>query len=189
MKITDRRGTREIAQEEEVELRNGRPNVKFLEKHNLNQFSEAQEWLSAFLPSQQPAGKEDKWHLGHITTFTNLKAELMNAGQKDGIYPDFVKFTTDEIEKYIFLYVFQGISPSPRVEMKFKTQEVDGVNGNDFIAHHFTNGSQRHKQFKCFYLFKTHAFILLLKGLIQIFNSIHFPNMHRKYRWKLGCLV
>ena len=72
----------------------------------------------------------------------------MNAGQKDGMYPNFVKFTTEEIEKHTFLYVFQGISPSPRVEMKFRPQEIDGVNGNDFIAHHFPNGAQRHKQFK-----------------------------------------
>ena len=74
----------------------------------------------------------------------------MNAGQKDGVYPNFVKFTTEEIEKHIFLYVFQGLSPSPRVEMKFKSQERDCVNGNDFIARHFPNGAQRHKQFKCF---------------------------------------
>ena len=145
--------------------------------------------MSAFLPSHQPAEKEDKWHLGHVTTFTNMKAELMNAGQKDGIYPDFVKFTTEEIEKYIFLYVFQGISPSPRVEMKFKTQEVDDVNGNDFIARHFPNGAQRHRQFKCFYLCKTRAFTLVLKKLISVSKLIHFSDTYRKYQWLLGCLV
>ena len=48
-KVTDRIGSRDIADEEEVKLREGLTDTNFLNKHNLNQFSEAQKWLSAFL--------------------------------------------------------------------------------------------------------------------------------------------
>jgi len=81
VKKTDRRGSRELAEEEEVKLQEGRRDEKFLQKYNLNQFSDPQDWSRPFFPSQQPPGKEDKWHLGHVTTFTNLKAELMNSAK------------------------------------------------------------------------------------------------------------
>lgn len=145
----------------------------------MNQVSESQDWLSSFFPSQQPSGKEDKWHLGHVITFTNLKSELMNAGQKDGVYPNFVKFTTKEIKRHIFLYVFHGLSPFPKVKMKFNSQERDCVNVNDFIGRQFPNGAQRRKRFKCFCLYKTHSFTLLLERLIAILSSIHFSTMYR----------
>ena len=104
----------------------------------------------------------------------------MNVGKKDGVYPNFVKFTTKEIEKYIVIYVFRGISPSPRVKMKFRPYDRDGFNSNNFIERHVPNGDQRHKKFKCSYLCKTRAFIILLERLIPFLDLIHFSDMYRK---------
>ena len=57
----------------------------------------------------------------------------MHAMQNDGMYPDYVLFYTREIENYIFLYVYQGISPLLRIETKFLTLESDVVNGYDLL--------------------------------------------------------
>ena len=44
-----------------------------------------------------------------------------------------------------------GLSPSPRVEQKFKPQSQDPFHGNDFIYHTFgTNDERRHSHFKTF---------------------------------------
>ena len=38
-----------------------------------------------------------------------------------------------------------GLSPSPRIEMKYLSQEKDPINGNDFVSRSFVE--QRHKHF------------------------------------------
>ena len=49
------------------------------------------------------------------------KAMLCNAGQKGGIYPEFIPFSPQEIKSYLGLYVLHGLTPSPQVKMKFKS--------------------------------------------------------------------
>jgi len=54
----------------------------------------------------------------NIQQWTNKKAWLAGAGSRDGKYPDFVAFDTQEIRTAIGIYVLQGLSLSPRVEYK-----------------------------------------------------------------------
>ena len=47
---------------------------------------------------------------------------------------DFKDFSTNEIRQGFGLYVLQGLCPSPRVELKFHSQQQDKVHGNDFVV-------------------------------------------------------
>ena len=130
----------------------GIPCPAFISENKLNEYSHPSDWFRSFCPSHQPKKQLHKFHMGQWTTYTNLQAELMDAGQVGGLYPTFTKFTTEEIEMYIFLYVLQGLSPSPRIEMKFTPQFHDPVNGNDLISSLFgMNSISRFKQFKSFF--------------------------------------
>jgi hypothetical protein len=40
----------------------------------------------------------------------------MNAGQPGFLYPDFTPFTVAEIEMFLGLFIFNGLSPSPRID-------------------------------------------------------------------------
>ena len=53
--------------------------------------------------------------------------------------------------KHIAIYKFNGLSPSPQVEMKLCTQEEDPIQGNNLIASAIgPNGIRRHREFKSF---------------------------------------
>ena len=54
---------------------------------------------------------------------------MLGAGVPGGIYPTF-----KEIDRFIALYILQGLNLSPQVEMKFNSQETDPVQGNDLCC-------------------------------------------------------
>jgi len=84
--------------------------------------------------------------------YFNAKAMLSNAGQKGGIYPDFNPFSPQEIKSFLGLYVLHGLSPSPQVKMRFKSQLEDPVCGSDICHAVFgKNTEKRHKYFKAFF--------------------------------------
>ena len=91
--------------------------------NKLNTDSLPHKWFEAFLPSYMTS----LW-----TSHTNLKAILLNAGQEGEVYPEFEIFSPVELRKHIALYFVQGLSPSPTIDMKFKSQDEDDINGNDF---------------------------------------------------------
>ena len=43
-----------------------------------------------------------------------------------------VLFTMDEFKRHLYLNYFNGLNPSPRIPMKFKSSSVDPVQGNNF---------------------------------------------------------
>lgn len=115
----------------------------FIEKNNLNCESSPIQWFEAFLPN---------FLIENWTSYINTKALLANAGQAGKMYPDFKPFTCDELKKHIRVVLLQGISPSPRVSMKFKLQKVDFANDNDFVRNNLgPNAEHRHKHFKRFF--------------------------------------
>ena len=87
--------------------------------------------------------------------YTNTKAHILHVGLGDK-NPDFVDFTLDELMKHTALYLFQGLSPSSQIEMKFKSSNnEDPINGNDLVHRAFGGESgisviRRHKHFKVF---------------------------------------
>ena len=52
----------------------------------------------------------------------------------------FKDFSTNEIRQGFGLYVFQGLCPLPRFELKFRSQQQDKVHGNDFVYISFDRG-------------------------------------------------
>ena len=124
------------------------PNIKYLHDNDINLESHPAEWFNLLFPRKRK--KNSKCSVEDITSWTNLKISI--AARSGGMYSDCMDFSAEEIMKHLGLYVLNGLSPSPQVEMKFKSQGEDKVNGNDFAYKAFfgVNPIKRHKEFKCF---------------------------------------
>lgn len=87
--------------------------------------------------------------VGSWTINTNFKAIILlsNAEQHKQKYADIKNFTVAEIKQHLALYVFNGLLPSPQVEMKLQRNAKNVVNGNDFIFNSFG----QHRHFKAFF--------------------------------------
>ena len=111
-----------------------------------------------------------------LTKWTNLKATLAGAGKGGTYYTDYVPFSVEEIRQHVGLYVFHGLSPSPRIELKFRSQHQDKVHGNDFIHRSFgPNSERRHKHFKAFFSCQNPA--------------IDIPDRSKNPNWKVRPLL
>ena len=92
------------------------------------------------------------------------------------MYQDFQDFTNKEIRQHIGIYILHGLSPSPRVELKFKPQRSDCVHGNDMVYSSFgPNAERRHRHFKCFFACQNPA--------IALPSRMEYPN------WKVRPLI
>ena len=86
-----------------------------------------------------------KLSIQDLTKWTNQKGLLEE---------EVLNFSSEELMTHIGLYVLQGVSPSPQIEMKFCSQHEDPVNGNDLCCRVFggkSKGEKRHWQFKKFF--------------------------------------
>ena len=124
----------------------GTYNSEWVLKHNLTPESCPVKFFGAMVPFELTA----KWN-----SYTNTRATQENAGKiggKNGLYPDFVPFEIRELRQHIGVQILHGILPSPRLEMKFKSQKEDEINGNDFVARNLgPNATRRHKHFRHFF--------------------------------------
>ena len=76
----------------------------------------------------------------------------INAGQKGRLCPDYTNFLCDKLKQHLGVIILNGISPSPRVAMKFYSEQDDFANGNDFVRSHLgPNAERHHKHFKQFF--------------------------------------
>ena len=130
------------------------PKISWVRKNKLSINSHPFYWFEAMLNVRRK-DKETICTIEDFLEWTNLRAIKENAGLGGKYGKDWTPFTLDELMKHIGLYLFQGLSPSPQVEMKFYSQSEDPVNGNDFIKEAFggmTGVSQRrHRHFKSFF--------------------------------------
>jgi hypothetical protein len=94
------------------------------------------------MPRSREKKEAHKFHIGQEwCAWTNMKAQLMNAGQAGFFYLNFTPFLVEDIEMFLGLYIFNGLAPSPRAKQKFKTQQQDPVQGNNFIVGMFGSNS------------------------------------------------
>ena len=122
--------------------RNGCANKMWLEEHDLTYMSEPFDFFHSFCPDSLTS----QW-----TSYTNRKAWLENAGSEGHPYPDFTPFNPKEFRQHLGVRLLHGISPSPRIAMKFQSQQQNDVNGNDFVARSLgPNATRRHKHFRRF---------------------------------------
>ena len=125
----------------------GRPKVKWLQKHKLTIDSHPVDWFYAMMTREVGSTekrKKAKTLFQDWTSWTNAKGILTNCGQAGGQYDNWEYFRVSEIQQFIGLIILNGISISPRMEYKFKTQQEDPVNGNDLYASVFgANGEKQ----------------------------------------------
>ena len=104
----------------------------------MDENSHPADWLRALLPDVPPKGQGNAFSKKQWCQFTNMKAELDCAGDKnqDGLGYKYKPFTPREIEQHLSMYIFQGLNPSPQLMMKTKTQAIEpviaGNLGNNF---------------------------------------------------------
>ena len=78
------------------------PNIKFVQKHHLNEHSHPADWYRAFIPEGPKKGDHSNSCIQRWCKFTNMKAELDFAGQKElgGLSYKYIPFTPREIEQH-----------------------------------------------------------------------------------------
>jgi hypothetical protein len=173
----------------------GLANPLFLKKKCLEAHSTPVEYFEAFLPVTRKMDDlpDTKCSIERWCNYTNFKAMLLFAGQPGYPYPDFKPFSVDEIKRHFALYIFNGLSPSPRVEMKFSSQEVDPLNGNDFIYRSFgPNAERRHRHFKAFFSMQDPRYAepsRKLRPNHKIDLLLNHMNKVSQSAWLLGSVV
>jgi len=83
-----------------------------------------------------------------------MKADLDCAGEsnQEGLEYKYEKFSPQEIEQHLSMYIFQGLNPSPQLVMKSKPQSLEPVQGNDLIYSKVgKNFERRHRQFRRYF--------------------------------------
>ena len=55
---------------------------------------------------------------------------MLDTGSRGGNYSCFVDFSTHELMSNLSIYLLPGISPSPQIEIKFKSEKEDPVIGS-----------------------------------------------------------
>jgi len=128
------------------------PNLEFLTTYSITPDSHPADWYDVFIPpNRKRQGSEGLIIISDITSFTNKKAYLFNAGRGGTQYPKFTPFSVDETMRHIGLYMLNGLCFSPQVETKFDSQERNQTNSNDMCNRVFgTYARRRHKEFKAF---------------------------------------
>ena len=165
-----------------IPRKHGAVNPVFIKKHKLSKMSRPHEFADAFIPFKSKYSSYENTAGGfsflNLTKWTNTKAMNADAGKDGSTYKDFVPFSVRELRSHFGLYVLQGLSPSPRVEYKFKPQTADPVNGNDYVYQSFgqkMNRERRHKHFK--------AFLSFQDPTMKVPSRDSFPN------WKVRPLL
>jgi Transposase IS4 len=124
---------------------------KFQELHHLSRHSDPVEFADAFIPWNSNVHGDKLLSMSMLTTFTNLKASLANAGNTGNCYPEWTPFSVKEVRQFLGVQIWHGLSPSPRVEMKFKSSFEEPVQGNNFLHLHLgANATRRYKMFRAF---------------------------------------
>ena len=98
--------------------------------------------LMAFLPNFDGKGKNPQnvnaqFWMHKWAFWTNQKAISCSVGVPGGVYASFTPFNYLENERFLGLYILQALNPSPQIEMKFYSQQMDPVQGNDLCYHIF----------------------------------------------------
>ena len=90
------------------------------------------DWFNLYVPKDHNIKTHPKAvTCDDLTGWFNIKAMMLGAGKRGGKYKDFSDFNKQELMTHLAVYLLHAISPSPQMEMKFKNQTEDPVNGSD----------------------------------------------------------
>ena len=140
---------------ETVHRDKGTINPDFIAKHDLSPSTTPDEYAEFFLPfATNIVDGEERPSFQQLMKWTNTKAGNAGAGPEGTCYKDFHDFSVREIRQHVGLYIWHGLSPSPRIEYKFAPQWKDPLHGSDFIHESFgLNAERHHRHFKVCNLF------------------------------------
>jgi len=132
----------------------GETRIKFMRDSRLDSRSHPVDWVDAFLPSYCKArGSKSKTPYilssDKLCKWSNEKAMLMQMGTQS-MYPNFTPFTTEEFEKYLYLFFWNGLAPSPQISMKLESEDQNPIHSNHFLRRELgPNASRRLREWKC----------------------------------------
>lgn len=124
--------------------------IEWAKANKLDLYSSPVHWFEAFLPLKN---NNTAYSMQHSLKWTNQRGMLDHyaLGGKDSFTP----FSLEELMKHVGLYFLHGLSRSPQIEMKFRSQSEDPVNGNDFVHNAFGSKStvsrDNHRRFKKYF--------------------------------------
>ena len=122
-------------------IESGCVDPKLIAKYGLTKDTRTEQYAEILLPmNKNMQGAKEIYSFRQLKYWTNLKASLADAGKDGSCYQDFKDFSTNEIRQGFGLYVVQGLCHSPRVELKFRSQQQYKVHGNDFVYISFDRG-------------------------------------------------
>ena len=128
---------------------NGSPNTAFIRENKLKPTSHPVKFVDDHVPvyNQNKARQINMPSL--ISTEDLLKLsnkKAIDLGMGDTCYDNFVPFTMDEFERHLYLYYWNGLNPSPRIDTKFNPISAGPVQGNEFLHNYFgRNAPRQHK--------------------------------------------
>ena len=143
----------------------GGPSSAFLRRYNLDENSHPADFWSALMPLTPKDNKEDtikanvkgdrktKFAVSNWTSYTNAKANLVNAGEEGHIFAGrYTPFTNLDINQILGTYIIDGVAPSPQLLQKMQPQTKQRSHGNDFIASCLGRGfQQKYYSFRHFF--------------------------------------
>ena len=100
------------------------PNLKYLFSKGIGFHLHPADWFDIFFPQKRTRRTHPNAVTIHeLTSWTNTKAMKLTAGVGGGLYKNFVNCLQEEILSHLGLYLLHSISPSPKIEMKFKLKK------------------------------------------------------------------
>jgi hypothetical protein len=163
---------------EAVTRKKGGPDPAFVAKHKLTVHSHPADFLEVFIPYKTNPYNTTCEHpsIQTWTKYTNAKAIMSQAGEGGAIYPDYKPFSMHELRQHLGLYIFNGLNPSPGVELKFRSSRQDELHGSDFVNNSFAPGAERrHRMFKAFFAVQN--------------PMVEPPPRKKKPNWKIHPLI
>jgi hypothetical protein len=125
----------------------GGPNMDFLKRYGLNEYSHPMDWFVAFMPLTADMNKEDPakanvrgdgvtpFAISNWTQYSNTKAMIIGAGKKGCIFAGkFKPFKDNDILQMLGVYIIDGLAPSHQIVQKMQPQSKQPTHGNDKIA-------------------------------------------------------
>ena len=114
------------------------PNLYFLESCGINTTLHPANWYNVLIPrSKRRQDNNGVTSIANFNSFTNKKSYLYSAGSGGTQYPYFKELCVDEIMQNLGVYILNGLSPSPQVDMKFDSKKKNPTNGSDFCYNTF----------------------------------------------------
>ena len=103
-------------------------------------------------------------------------------------YPTFTYFTPQEFDQYLYLFFWYGMNPSPQIEWKPQSEDLDPIHSSAFLRSVLGPAtSLRLRHFKCFLLSKIPRFMYLQRRLTPTSKSMNTSDISRPYFAILGC--